>query len=616
MITEYLLKKILDSSIEIARRVLSESRSRLLTSRQELEDSIQHHLRAVVNWSSEVSFLELKRAKVTTDIFIDLDLFVYPRSIRIHPNEQIDVMPLRNIFSDLKSRHFVLLGQLGAGKTTSMKYLCQMLLTDETFYPERFSLPLLIRFGELHSATDLDHDSLLLDEIYSILGLNLELNKELRLNLEQSEDDKYKYLLKSIREKVVVNVLEGLRVLLILDGFDELPPGKRREAVIQDVRILATQLDNCTMILTSRTGEFIYNVENTVTYEISPLTPVQILEFAGKWLGDPDEADVFLNKVYNSPFADTAIRPLTLAHLCAIYERTHDIPEKPKTIYRKIVNLVLQEWDEQRSIKRYSRYANFEVDRKFDFLCRIAYELTMTFQTTGFSKDDLLKIYRTIYKDFDLAAHEARQVASELESHTSLFFQSGYEQYQFAHKSLQEYLAAEYIVRLPTIPGDSRLFKIPNELAIAITISSNSTQYFGELISTRFLMMKNRLKEEFIKSFFSRLLSEKPDLNPSMSLGLLLVLLYSAYLEQNAFVRTELNFACFDGVLDGVENLIKSLNPQSLETIGQFYRMDQVYSMDNGDDIHRMMLESAPHNSILLGGVIPPEVLYLRASFK
>jgi len=80
--------------------------------------------------------------------------------------------------------------------------------------------------------------------------------------------------------------------------------------------------------------------------------------------------------------------------------------------------------------------------------------------------------------------HEAQQVVNELETHTGLFIQSGYEQFEFAHKSLQEYLAAEYLVKLPSIPPERRiLFKLPNELAIAVTISSNPSDYIIQVAS-------------------------------------------------------------------------------------------------------------------------------------
>ena len=89
--------------------------------------------------------------------------------------------------------------------------------------------------------------------------------------------------------------------------------------------------------------------------------------------------------------------PLTLAHLCAVFERSGSIPRKPRTLYRKAVRLALEDWDEQRSVKRWSGYADFEVDRKEDFLKAIAYELsTKKRGMASFGRADLKEAYLQI----------------------------------------------------------------------------------------------------------------------------------------------------------------------------------------------------------------------------
>jgi predicted NACHT family NTPase len=67
-----------------------------------------------------------------------------------------------------------------------------------------------------------------------------------------------------------------------------------------------------------------------------------------KWIRDQSAAERFLVELSKSPYADTAMKPLLLAHLCAIYERIGAIPEQPKVVYRKIVALLLEEWDQER----------------------------------------------------------------------------------------------------------------------------------------------------------------------------------------------------------------------------------------------------------------------------
>jgi hypothetical protein len=381
-------------------------------------------------------------------------------------------------------------------------------------------------------------------------------------------------------------MLEELNVLLILDGLDELGQSQYQERALKEIAKLAIGLDNSILIVTSRTGDFVYNIDNTVQYELAPFTNHQISAFAQKWLNDKQAALLFLEKVYESPFADTTIRPLTLAHLCAIYERIGKIPDKPKTVYRKVINLLLEEWDQQRFIKRDSRYAQFEVDRKFEFLCHLAYTLTVSRQATTFSKYDLQEVYKLIYQDYDLLRDEAHQVVGEIESHTGLILQTGYERFEFAHKSLQEYLAAEHLVKLPAIPSTPSLLSLlANELAIAVTISSRPSDYFSELVSGR--LLNSQISQYFIETFITRLLLEKPDFNSSTKLLLSFLLFYSHYLEIRLLGYSE-NTDFTDQLTNQFEETLKLIllkNP--IDLFRDCYIVKPLYQMKNGNDIYR-----------------------------
>jgi hypothetical protein len=603
MLQEYIMKKTLDAALNLAKGVLREAHGKLLTTREDLTDSITYHLRDVKNWSTEVSFNDLKKAKRTTDIYIDLDLFVYPRRVRINPDEKIGSIPLKTLF-DHHTGHVILFGHPGAGKTTSMKYLCQLIFFDDSFKRETFSFPILIRLRDLNAARN-GGGLMIIDRLYEILGLRLTLPQEVHKQ-DGVEAQKMIEHQEAIKEKLVISVLEGLKVLLILDGFDELARSSNR--ALQEIKTLATHLEHSTFIVTCRTGEFVHNIDNTVQYEICALNKSQISEFAVRWLGDKRKARDFLRKVYASPFADTTIRPLTVAHLCAIYERIGKIPDKPKTIYKKIISLLLEEWDEQKSVKRTSRYARFEVDRKFEFLCQLAYIMTVLLQRTVFSKEDLLRVYTEIYQNYDLVQAEAQQVVGELETHTGLVLQSGYDMFEFAHKSLQEYLAAEYIVRLPSIPNNPAiLYKLPNELAIAVAISSNSTDYISELVLQRFASTEFP-SQHFLQVFLSRLLLEKPDFGNTTRLSLALVSLYTTYVRLLVGKR-ELNE--YDGAISEFgEWMSKMINQTAIRVIQDLYQNELTYEPKRGEVIYRMRRKPPTKKAQPHAGL--PDVLYVK----
>jgi predicted NACHT family NTPase len=326
------------------------------STQERLETAISEHQREVRNWSEEISFKDLAKPKATSEVFVPLDIYLLPQRQHVSAEERLRSAPLSSILKSEDVAHLVILGQPGAGKTTAIKHLCQEMLRGSEIYPLQ-EFPLLIRLRDLNALKPIDgeFEGLLLERIQSILDIPLTFPQ----NPEPLETSVSR---KTLNERAVLRMLDILKPVILLDGLDEVSQKLKRDGIVEGVRQLALQLEGARIVLTARTGEFSYHLEKMTAYEIAPLSQSQIEQFASAWLGTTDAAD-FLRQVRCSPFADTAIKPLTLAHLCAIFERVRKIPEKPKSIYKKIVALLLEDWDQQRSVRRISTYSNFEVDR-------------------------------------------------------------------------------------------------------------------------------------------------------------------------------------------------------------------------------------------------------------
>ena len=157
-----------------------------------------------------------------------------------------------------------------------------------------------------------------------------------------------------------------------------------------------------------------------------------------------------------------------------------------------------------------SKYSSFEVDRKEDFLYNLSYLLTVKYNTIKFNKELLKEVYKILANNFSLPLNEVDSVLDELESHNGLFVQSGFDEYEFSHLSLQEYLTAKYIVSIGTIPPQVNILeKIPYSLAIATVISANQTEYFYNLVYNTLNNLK--ISSKFISVYLDRLYVEKPD---------------------------------------------------------------------------------------------------------
>lgn len=469
---------------------------------QRARSAISEHLEMVAGWATNIAFRDLRGTRALTENFVDLDIELGYLATRRRTSSASTrrisdlIMALGNV---------VLLGDAGAGKTTSLKRFALELLRPET-QRSGHQLPVLVVLR------DLRRDATLITMLLETFGVKLKYDRRL------SSTEKHNAAIQAL-----VHVLSNASATILVDGLDELSRGVR-EKVVSDLRSLLARSRKFRIVLTCRTADFSYSLDRAEVYVLEPLSDAQIKEFVNRWLG-PESGAELLAQIRQTPYGGSEVLPLTLAHLCAIYQRTGSVPEKPRTVYRKIVRLLLEEWDEQRSLKRASEYANFEVDRKEDFLRAIAYQLTLNRRSVVFDHWSLESAYGEICEHFGLPKSAARTVVREVESHTGLIVQASYDSYEFAHKSLQEYLTAEYILRLPRHPYES-VVRLPNEMALATALSSDPNAYLFSVV--RAATAQPEQLRDFTAPFLRRLLVEKVDFSPHETLALALIRLYAA----------------------------------------------------------------------------------------
>ncbi len=598
------VKKSLDATFEGLKSLMVRYKSELATPAFEIERAISRHQEEIASWASEVSFKDFPSGRRTSEIFVPLDIYVNQVRSRIE-DEALPEIPLEAALAQ-ESRSCVILGQPGAGKTTALKHICHRFAAEPKFLPQ-YQVLIRLQLRELNTTPSVSAPEYVSRSLQDLLRLRISYPNEL------AGDDSAQAR-KNIRDRVLIDWLNGVRALVLLDGFDEITLKARRDLVVEEMRRLAPQFVSAAFILTARSGEFNCHIEKVKLFEIKPLNDSQIVAFASQWLGG-EHGPLFVQQLNRSPFRDTAIRPLTLAHLCVIYDRIKRIPEKPKSVYRKIVRLLLDEWDEQRSVVRESAYANFDSDRKAEFLANLAYELTSHLKTTSFNKDGLLFCYGQINENFGLPKNEATKVVDELETHTGLFLQSGRDRFEFSHKSLQEFLAAEFIVKLASIPSNMiRLQTMPNELAIATAISSRPSEYLTELVTHHFRRIRTSL--QFTRSFVSRLLLEDPDFEQTPRVGYALLSLYLQYL--NAVIHTEDQLSLFvmDQLGDDFAVLAANIKQRvTLASLSHDYNEVETSQTFDGDPVWHLKRKKRRQEKLRTSAeTLLPDELWVRKS--
>jgi predicted NACHT family NTPase len=291
-IAELILSRITDTALtRLSQRIHLDEKDFIIQRRTDHKESLYHHLNGLGNWASEISFRDLKQSKQFRDTFVDLDLTLGQANSRAaHPLKVSDLTLLPG--------HFVLLGDPGSGKTTSLKKVAFALLQEPNLQ-QNGHVPLLIELR------DFSPEESISGRLSEILGVVVSYTKEAlesavgKGQLTAASEKRVKDTrLEAITKRVLTESLENLRCVLLIDGLDELNP-RAREAVVAELRYYLRHVTRARIIITCRTADYVYHFENATSTTLQPLEPAQIEEFAIRWLGHA-RAMEFLSEVHAS----------------------------------------------------------------------------------------------------------------------------------------------------------------------------------------------------------------------------------------------------------------------------------------------------------------------------
>jgi len=254
-------------------------------------------------------------------------------------------------------------------------------------------------------------------------------------------------------EEFVTKALEQGKLLILLDGLDEVPK-KYLNAAIDSVQDFVSRYEKNRFIASCRTAAYRSSFQRFTDIELADFDDGQIKQFIQNWFqseqdrqsGTAEKCWEILNQPGNAAAKELTYTPLLLTFLCLIYNRSQSFPNNRSTLYCKALNILLEDWAAEKRIQSDEIYQGLNTDLEKVLLSEIAYQ--------GFAADQLffnqqqlvdhIKVFLadTVDKPKYL---NAKAVLDAIATQQGILVERAEDIFSFSHLTLQEYLTAQYI---------------------------------------------------------------------------------------------------------------------------------------------------------------------------
>ncbi|HYF35256.1 MAG TPA: hypothetical protein VD994_08220 [Prosthecobacter sp.] len=254
---------------------------------------------------------------------------------------------------------------------------------------------------------------------------------------------------------MVESMLKAGKLLVLLDALDEVAQD-RVDAVVEQALSLVRRYPDCRFIVSCRVAfphHFFTNFQDATLLDF---TNEQIDCFIRNWFSSPEQkadkiAEGFIKKLHSpghEPTLELARSPVLLSYMCVAYQGTLALSTNRAEIYRKALDIYLQEWNanEQKTKHAEQVHATLPHHTELALLAQVAYQ-AFTAERFFLTKDEWLKEIHSFMSDL---VDKPRTLATEdilqkIAVSQGLVVQRTHQDWSFSHLTLQEYLTAYHI---------------------------------------------------------------------------------------------------------------------------------------------------------------------------
>jgi hypothetical protein len=388
------------------------------------------------------------------------NIFVMPDIQEEAHHRQNSKFSAEKLLTQSSSNKLVLLGEPGSGKSILMQY---------------FALKIAKRqFQELGLSAEIDWLPILI---------------QIRELGKQSENYIFEHLDNSIAHKYSIRIPNGFfdywlkrgRVVILLDGLDEIADSHKRREIIQHIYTLFQHKSYASnkVIITSRPAGYerdYFQTKEYPHYYIQLFDDSKINLFLNKWYANkirfPDSQESETDKknlitilqdkeriklLARNPFL------LTIIALLHRYQGFH-LPQQRYNLYKNAVNTLLDNWEQSKfgdsqQSSPIAKLQHVKIEDLKHLMEMLAYWVHSQENTgdkdgsTLIEKELLMEQFSQDIKklkriELYQAKEEANKIIQHINNRVGLLNEQGQNCYAFVHKTFQEYLCAQRIVYL------------------------------------------------------------------------------------------------------------------------------------------------------------------------
>jgi hypothetical protein len=352
------------------------------------------------------------------------------------------VRPVLGVMDDASLNRCVILGDPGSGKSALLRYLAirWTRICGEGSWAA-LPVPLLIELRDYHRWNGQDDKSILR---YLQTGSNWHrLNPQTLNHLTENPE----------------------RVILLLDGLDEIFDPAERALVVDDIQQFSRDFPDLRIVVTSRVVGYRPGRLRDAKFRhfmIQDLDESQIDAFLGFWhdvtFEKGDEArqkrERLLQAIQRSKsIAQLAGNPLLLT-MMAILNRNQKLPDDRVDLYAQCSRLLLHQWDVERTLGKFPGLSDeIGLREKTDILRTVAYAMQTRLSDKsranyidGTTLASLIEDYLHTELRFEQSRAVARALVEQLRTRNFILCDLGADSYAFVHRTFLEYFCAADIV--------------------------------------------------------------------------------------------------------------------------------------------------------------------------